>query len=176
MWESDVTVRWRSFTQGDAGMRQGWTQLLGQGGNVPSTEKPHWNQSRFLLGWLCSSQGCTCCQERGPGTLWPHTGLMALAQLQRPVQMTLQWPEQPGAGHSCKAVLAAQGHLQRDQGWESVEGVAALCPWPCSAPAPSLLLFLPLEGLWEGDTVVNARMESGPYTPHLSTFCSGAVC
>lgn len=49
MWESDVTVRWRSFTQGDAGMRQGWISCWRQGGHVHSTEKPHWNQEQVSL-------------------------------------------------------------------------------------------------------------------------------
>lgn len=59
MWESDVTVRWRSFTQGDAGMRQGWIRLLGTGRTCPQHRETPGTRSRFLLGWLWSSQGCT---------------------------------------------------------------------------------------------------------------------
>lgn len=44
-----------------------------------------------------------------------------------------------------------------------------LCPQPCSAPAPSLLLFLTPEGLQEGGTVVCAWMGSGSLHPSFVT-------
>lgn len=84
MWECDVTARWRSFTQGDAGMRQGWTQLLRQGGH--STEKPRCNQGQVSLRMALGTTGMQLLPEEGP---WHLVGASCpWGQLQT-LQMTL---------------------------------------------------------------------------------------
>lgn len=77
MWESDVTVRWRSFTQGDAGMGQGWISCWRQGGHVHSTEKPHRNQEQVSPRMAVVITGMQVLPGEGP---WHPVGTHGVSQ------------------------------------------------------------------------------------------------
>lgn len=182
MWESDVTVRWRSFTQDDAGMRQGWTRCWRQGGHVHSTEKPHWKQEQVSLRVALVITGMHVVPGQGPWhpvTLSTHPVTLSThpehppcapgSRIPGPAPDRSAVPAVTRAGHGCKAALAPQ---QRVWGCVSLEGVAPPVPPALLSPAPALLCSLPC-GAVGGLSVHGWRADL--YIPRLSPLCSGAA-
>lgn len=69
-------------------MRQGWTQLLRQGGHIHSAEKPHWNQEQVSVRMALVITGMQVVPREGPWHPVHHGVSHPWGQLHT-VQMTL---------------------------------------------------------------------------------------